>query len=66
MTAPGMASPEPRSGAWMQTPSGGRFYPLDPRPEDFGIRDIAHALANINRFTGHTCRPYHRLEVIFV
>ena len=30
----------------------------DPRPEMIVIRDIAHALAAINRFNGHTARPY--------
>ena len=48
----------PRVGAWMQTRSGGRFYPLDPRPGDFEISDIAHALALEPRFGGQTSVPY--------
>lgn len=31
--------------------------PLDLRPEDVRIEDIAHALALINRFCGHTAAP---------
>lgn len=47
-----------RSGGWMQLGAGRRFYPQDPRPEDFRIEDIAHALACENRFGGHTPEPY--------
>jgi uncharacterized protein len=42
----------------MQTWSGKRFYPADPRPEDFAIEDIAHHLSLVNRFTGATVLPY--------
>lgn len=48
---------DPR-GAFTRTVTGGRFYPLDPRPEDFCIEDIAHGLATENRFGGHTYAPY--------
>jgi hypothetical protein len=41
-------------GDWMQTYSGRQFWPLDPRPEDVCIEDIAHALSLISRFGGHT------------
>ena len=44
-----------RKGDWFLTYTGKQFWPLDPRPEDVCIEDIAHALANINRFGGH-CR----------
>ena len=37
-------------GAW--------FHPLDPRPAEVKIEDIAHALANICRFGGRTSRFY--------
>ena len=43
-----------RIGSWIQTFSGLAFYPLDPRPEDIRIEDIAHALALQCRFTGHS------------
>lgn len=48
-----------RKGDWIQTGVTHRkFWPLDPRPEDVDIRDIAHALSNICRFTGHTREFY--------
>ncbi len=43
---------------WIMTASGRAFWPLDPRPEDVSIEDIAHALANICRFTGATREFY--------
>jgi len=42
-----------RKGDWMQTYTGRKFWPLDPRPEDIDIEEIAHALSNICRFGGH-------------
>jgi len=48
----------PRKGGWIQTYSGVKFYPFDPRPEDIHILDIAHALSHINRWTGHSIKPY--------
>lgn len=47
-----------RHGEWIQTASGRQFWPLDPRPEDVEIEDIAHALSNICRFTGHCAHFY--------
>lgn len=47
-----------RIGDWMCTSTGRKFYPLDPRPEDFDPRDIAHALALENRYCGHLPKPY--------
>lgn len=43
----------PRTGDWLQTATGRRFWPLDPRPEDFDILDIAAALSKQCRFGGH-------------
>lgn len=43
---------------WIQTYSGKKFWPLNPRPEDVDILDIAHALSNKCRFTGHCDRFY--------
>lgn len=43
---------------WITTYTGKKFYPLSPRPEDVNIRDIAHALSNICRFTGHCPKFY--------
>lgn len=42
-----------RIGDWIQTRNRVRFYPLDPRPEEVLIEDIAFALAHTNRFNGH-------------
>lgn len=47
-----------RAGDWMQVYSGGKFWPLDPRPEETHIEDIAHALAHLCRFGGH-CRVFY-------
>lgn len=39
---------------WIATYSGRPFFPMAPRVEDVRIADIAHALANLCRFAGHT------------
>lgn len=46
------------SGPVIQTFSGIYFNLLNPCPEDVRIDDIAHALANLCRFGGHTRRFY--------
>ena len=54
----------------IRTFTGRTFWPLDPKPEDLDIRDIAHALSLICRFTGHTQRFYsvadHSLRVSYL
>jgi len=47
-----------RPGEWMQTFTGLQFFPEDPQPEDICIEDIAHALAYICRYAGHTTQHY--------
>lgn len=47
-----------RNGYWMEVYSGIRFYPFDPREDEINIIDIAHALSNICRFSGHTKEFY--------
>jgi hypothetical protein len=43
-----------RKGPWFPVSvSGRRFWPLDPRPQDFDIEDIAWSASNIPRFNGH-------------
>ena len=48
---------EGRRGDWIQTYRG-RFWVLDPRPEDVNIEDLAHHLANICRFSG-ACNVFY-------
>ena len=47
-----------RTGGWLQLQSGRRFWPLDPRPGDFTIEDIAHGCAHESRYGGQTPRFY--------
>lgn len=49
-------------GDWMQTFTGARFYPLDPRVEEIDIVDIAHALSMLCRYGGHVDRFYSVAE----
>lgn len=51
-----------RRGDWMGLASGRRFWPLDPRPDDVEIGDIAHALSHICRYGGHARRFYSVAE----
>lgn len=51
-------SADPGRGGWIQTFTGRAFYPLDPNPADIVIEDIAHALSNMCRYTGH-CREFY-------
>lgn len=46
------------SKAWIETFSGIKFDILETRPEMIQIEDIAHALSQMNRFTGHCKFPY--------
>ena len=43
-----------RTGDWIQTFTGVCFWPLDPRPEEIHLMDLAHALSMICRYAGHT------------
>lgn len=59
-----------RIGDWIQTYSGIAFYPLDPRPDEIRIADIAAGLSHQCRFTGHTKQFYsvaqHSVEVSYL
>lgn len=61
---------QPRRGDWQQVHTGIQFWPLDPRPEEVDILDIAHALAHQCRYGGHCERFYsvaeHSLYVSYV
>ena len=56
----------PDNTAWLQTNSGGRFYPLTPTAASIEIEDIAHALSNLCRFNGHCDRFYSVAEHSFM
>lgn len=49
-------------GPWVQVHSGRRYYLFDPRPEEIDIEDIAHGLAHICRYNGHTIQHYSVAE----
>jgi hypothetical protein len=51
-----------RVGDWIQTYTGRAMYPLDPRFEEIDLIDIAQALGNMCRFTGHTRKFYSVAE----
>ena len=52
---------------WIQTSTGRAVWLNPPYAGSLNIREIAHALSQINRFTGHTRCPYsvaqHSLHV---
>lgn len=48
--------------SWIQTRSGKKFDPLNPDPATIDIEDIAHALSQVCRFTGHCSRFYSVAE----
>lgn len=54
---PRPAWPE-RHGDWMQTYTGRKFWPMDPRANEIDIRDIAHSLSLQCRYAGH-CRRFY-------
>jgi len=54
-----------RIGDWMQTYTGRQFWPLDPRPEEVDIEDIARSLAHQCRYAGHVRRHYSVAEHSF-
>lgn len=51
-----------KRGDWLQTYTGRAFWPLDPRPEDVDLLDIAASLARQARYNGHTARFYSVAE----
>ena len=51
-----------RYGDWMQTYSGKKFWPLDPRADEIDIEDIAHALSMLCRYGGHSHKFYSVAE----
>lgn len=63
-------SPTHDRGPVMQLYSGKPFYPLDPRPEEIELTDIAHALSLLCRYGGHAKHFYsvaqHSIGVSYV
>lgn len=51
-----------RLGDWLQTYTGRQFWPLDPRPEEIFIEDIAHHLSMLCRYAGAVTRFYSVAE----
>lgn len=51
-----------RKGDWLQTYTGVAYWPLDPRADEVRIEDIAHALSQLCRYTGHCKRFYSVAE----
>lgn len=47
-----VTGPEDRRGGWIQTFSGNRFWPMDPRAADVHLEDVAHHLAMRVRYMG--------------
>ena len=47
-----------RNGDWIQTFTGQKYYPADPRPGEVFLLDISHALSMLCRYTGH-CHQYY-------
>lgn len=58
---------KPVSAPWIHTFTGQKVNPLDVKECQIRIEDIAHALANINRFNGQARHPisvaYHSFNV---
>ena len=51
-----------RIGNWIQTYTGRPFWPLDPRPDDIFIEDVARSLSMRCRYSGHVLRFYSVAE----
>lgn len=43
---------------WLQTRSGGQFFPRDPDPDAIDPKELATVLSRIPRFSGHTREFY--------
>lgn len=51
-----------RTGGFIQTYTGGQYWPLDPAAADVNIVDVAHALSLLCRYTGQIKRFYSVAE----
>src|SRR5262249_3879894 len=50
--------PKGRTGDWIATITGKRWFVTDPHPDDVDIEDIAHGLSMVCRFGGQ-CREFY-------
>lgn len=48
--------------AYIETATGGKFHFMEPTEDEISILDIAHALSNQCRYTGHCARFYSVAE----
>ena len=51
-----------RTGDFMQTATGRKFWPMSPEPDEVFIEDIAHSLSLQCRYAGHCLRFYSVAE----
>src|SRR5262245_58620631 len=51
-----------RVGDWMQTYTGLAFWPMDPRPDEVRLDDIAAALSKLCRYGGQGVKFYSVAE----
>ncbi len=52
----------PRTGDFMQTFTGRKYWPMSPRPHEVHIEDIAHSLGLQCRYAGHCIKFYSVAE----
>ncbi len=52
----------PRTGDFMQTFTGRKYWPMSPRPHEVYIEDIAHSLGLQCRYAGHCIKFYSVAE----
>lgn len=57
-----MEPKEVRIGHWMRTFTGKKYWPMDPRPAEVCIEDIAHHLSMICRYNGASHKFYSVAE----
>jgi len=62
MIKPATKLPTALRGPWSTAASGARFHPLDLRPDEVHIGDIAHALARLSREAGPFIRSGESLR----
>lgn len=54
-----------RAGNYMHTSGGHKFWPFDPKPEEFHIETMAHHTANQCRYNGATQSVIHHDRIFY-